>query len=83
MNINSPLPLRCDYHVVWNQNTRLWCVKQEHRDEFSYSYRISKDEALGLAIEQARQGQVSVIIHGMDGRIQDVRSYDGWVGPRE
>ena len=82
MHITSPLPLRRDFHVTFDRSTMFWKVCQEYTSHLRDSYRVSKAEAFGLAVEQARMAAVSVIVHGMDGRIQQVLSYDRWMGPR-
>ena len=72
-HINSPMPLRSDYHVI--MKGPLWALKQEHRADYWGMY-LTKAEAIGAGIEQARQGHVSLVIHGRDGRVQNVWSYD-------
>lgn len=74
MMISSIMPLRNDFHVTFDRTCMYWKVSQEYRCEVTY--KITKAEAVGLAIEQARNGHVSLIIHGRDGRIQEVISYD-------
>lgn len=78
----TPLPLRRDYHVTFDRTMMFWQVKQEYRSD-TLRYTLTKTEALGFAIEAAREAGVSVVIHGMDGRIRQVWSYDSWMGPRD
>lgn len=75
MNINSNysiIPMRSDYHII--PHGKLWAIKQEHRADYWGIY-MTKTEALGEGIAQARLGQVSLVIHGRDGRVQKVWSY--------
>lgn len=44
---------------------------------------LTKTEAMGIGIEQARAGRVSLVVHGQDGRIQNVWSYDNVTIPYE
>lgn len=80
MQIASIIPTRRDYHVTLERSSMLWKVQQEHR-AFATKYTISKVEAVGYATELAREAGVSIVVHGMDGRIQYVRSYKGWSAP--
>lgn len=77
MSIN---PLRRDFHVTLERSSMLWKVQQEYR-AMPAKYTISKVEAVGYATELAREAGVSIVVHGMDGRIQYVRSYKGWSAP--
>lgn len=74
----SPMPLRRDWHVT--PEGPLWKLKQEYRNEVWGLY-LTKAEAMGEGITQARQAATSLIIHGRDGRIQKVWSYDNAVIP--
>lgn len=66
------LPMRFDYHVI--PVTGGWAVT--HEGTYGYTkVNVSKLEATGWAVTQARAGAVSVILHGRDGRIQEVWSY--------
>lgn len=83
MNINSittttPMPLRSDWHVV--PKGALWALKQEHRGEYWGMY-LTQQEAIGAGITQAREGYTSLIIHGRDGTIKNVWSYDDAIIP--
>lgn len=80
MQIASTLPMRSDFHVV--PDGYLWKVTQEHR-AMPYGHTLTKIEALSMGIQQARAGHVSLVIHGRDGRVQNVWSYDNWAGPRD
>lgn len=70
MNITS---VRRDFHIV--PNGPLWAVKMEGSPR-AMMVALTKTEALGFGIEQARAGQVSLVIHGRNGVIQNVWSYD-------
>lgn len=84
MNINTTpltiLPLRSDFHIV--PRGHQWIVKQEHRVN-PVGWHFTKLEAIAHGMKQARDGAVSLIIHGRDGRIQRVYSYDDWVWPHD
>lgn len=73
MQINTIVPLRSDWHVV--PSGVLWKLRQEHRADHWGLY-LTKQEAIGAGIGQARLSATSLIIHGRDGRIQRVHSYD-------
>lgn len=77
---NTIVPMRRDYHIV--PDGFLWKVTEERR-AFAIGHHLTKQEALAVGIQQARAGNVSLVIHGKDGRIQRVYSYDDWTGPRE
>jgi hypothetical protein len=74
----SQLPIRSDFHVV--SHGVYWALKRENR-AFYETIRLTKAEAIGYGIEQARMGHVSLVIHGRDGKVQRVYSYDNWIGP--
>jgi hypothetical protein len=76
-----PMPRR-DWHVVFERSSMLWAVRRENNPDV-WQYTITKLEAVGLGMTQAREGYASLIIHGMDGRIQSVKSYANWSGPRD
>lgn len=78
MQINSIVPMRSDYHVV--PSGVYWLVKQEHRS-IPWGTYLTKAEAVGEGIAQARQGHVSLVAHGRDGRVQYVTSYDNAPDP--
>lgn len=78
MRIGSIVPIRSDWHVT--PQGPLWKLKREHRAE-TWGLYMTKAEALGEGIAQARLGHVSLVIHGRDGRIQKVWSYDDAVIP--
>lgn len=85
MNIThiSPLtirPLRSDFHVV--PFGYMWKLSQEHRVNPVGIY-TTKVQAIGEGVKQARDGRVSLVMHGRDGRIQRVYSYDDWVWPHD
>ena len=73
---------RRDWHVTLQRPSMLWTVKREN-DLHVFQYFVSKAEAVGVGIMQAREGHASLVIHGMNGRIQDVKSYDRWCGPTD
>lgn len=64
---------RQDYHIV--PSGIYWAVKREG-SVYAEKFGLTKAEALGYGIEQARAGAVSLVIHGRTGRIQTVYSYD-------
>lgn len=74
----SILPMRSDYHVT--PFGKLWAIKQEHRAHHWGLY-LTKAEAIGEGITQARLGAVSLVVHGRDGRVQKVWSYDKAIIP--
>ena len=74
------MPLRSDFHVV--PDGVMWKVTREHR-EYAMGHFLTKTEALAEGIRQAREGHVSLVVHGKDGQIQNVWSYDYWTGPRD
>lgn len=78
MRIATPMPLRSDYHVT--PKGQYWQLKQEHRADHWGLY-MTKAEAVGAGIDQARLGAVSLVLHGRDGRIQQVWSYDNAIIP--
>ena len=78
MKIASINPLRRDWHVV--PNGPLWELKQEYRAG-SWGLYMTQAEAIGAGIWQAREGQVSLVVHGRDGRISKVWSYDDAIVP--
>lgn len=78
MRINTPVPLRNDWHVV--PSGKLWKLREEHRVDHWGLY-LTKAEAIGEGIAQARLGATSLIIHGRDGRVQKVWSYANAVIP--
>lgn len=85
MNINGItstqiVPCRHDFHVV--PDGVMWKVTEEHRT-FAMGHFLTKTEAIAHGIQQARDGATSLVIHGRDGRIQNVWSYDNWSGPRD
>jgi hypothetical protein len=57
-----------------------WKVKQEYRSEV-FGYALTKIEAMSMGMAQAREGAVSLVVHGMDGKIQTVYSYDDYTWP--
>jgi hypothetical protein len=67
------LPVRRDYHVV--PHGAYWAVFRE-LDAYASAIKLTKAEALGFGIEQARASYVSLVIHGKNGQIQNVWSYD-------
>lgn len=71
---------RRDYHVT--PDGAYWKVTKEGEIDPQY-VGLTKIEATAAAIDQARLGKVSVVLHGRDGRIQSVWSYDNWTGPRD
>lgn len=73
MQISNIVPLRHDWHVVPKGN--LWALKQEHRFDY-WGMFLTQSEAIGAGITQAREGHVSLVIHGRDGRVKEVKSYD-------
>lgn len=77
-HITAIVPLRRDYHVV--PDGPLWKVVKENTAEPEF-YALTKAEAIGYGIEQARLGHVSLVMHGKDGRIQNVWSYDNAPDP--
>lgn len=78
MQINTINPLRSDYHIM--TKGVFWQLKQEHRAEHWGLY-LTKAEAIGDGVDQARQGHVSLIIHGRDGKIQSVWNYRDAMNP--
>lgn len=85
MNITSittttPVPLRNDFHVV--PEGVYWKITREHR-AYAVGMYLTKAEAVGEGMRQAREGYVSLVIHGRDGRIKSVWSYDNFRGPHE
>ena len=77
MNINS---IRTDAHVVPAQG--LWAVKVEGNAMYS-GFWNTKLEATAHAMQLARMMEASVILHGTDGRIGAVWSYDAQRGVAE
>ncbi len=73
MQINSIMPSRNDWHVV--PSGPLWKLREERRADHWGLY-LTQAEAIGDGIEQARLGASSLIIHGRDGQIKKVYSYD-------
>lgn len=53
-----------------------WSVKGQGQ-EFPSGTFITKVEAMALAIRTARDGQGLLVVHGKNGRFQEVRSYAG------
>ena len=78
MQISSIAPLRSDFHVV--PHGVYWEVKQEHH-AFTWGTYLTKAEAVGEATTQARQGHVSLIVHGRDGHIQYSNNYENVLDP--
>ena len=79
MQISSIVPLRRDWHVT--PKGAYWQLKQEYRYDIWGLY-LTKAEAIGAGIDQARLGATSLVLHGLDGRIQTVWSYDDAIVPR-
>lgn len=79
MRIADIVPLRRDWHIT--TKGPYWQLTQEYRADVWGLY-LTKAEAIGAGIEQARLGATSLIIHGRDGRIQNVWSYDDAIVPR-
>jgi len=61
-----------DYHVVPYADH--WAVKCERYDDYSGEF-TTKHEAIDFAVGQARRGHQSVVLHGMNGKIQQVWNY--------
>lgn len=80
MIIQSILPLRRDWHVTFDRSCMFWKVKQEYRADH-WGMAITKTEAIAMGMMQARLGHESLIIHGMDGKIQTVYNYDKFRWP--
>lgn len=78
INTTTIVPLRSNWHVV--PSGVFWMLKQEHRAEHWGMY-LTKIEATSDGIQQARQGHVSLIIHGRDGRIQQSWDYTNRLDP--
>jgi hypothetical protein len=82
MNINinptTIVPLRRDWHVV--PHGKLWKLEEEYRAH-PWGLYLTQAEAIGDGIEQARLGATSLVVHGRDGTIKKVWSYDGAVIP--
>lgn len=74
MNINV---IRNDAHVVPSKG--LWAVKMES-ERFTSGFFATKLEATALAMQYAREHRSSVVIHGANGVIQNVWSYDAHRG---
>lgn len=74
--IMAPLPIKrgsSDFHVV--PSNGLWAVKAEHL-QFHVGYWYTKTEAMAYAIQQARDSASMVVVHGRNGKIQEVRDYN-------
>ena len=74
MNITAT---RSDAHVV--PSGSLWAIKMEGIRDYSGHYE-TKLEATAHAMHLARFNASSVVIHGQNGRIQTVWSYDAYQG---
>lgn len=73
-NIPPSLPVsRADFHVV--PFSGLWAVKGELEATYTGIF-YTQVEATSYAINLARLAAASVVIHGRDGKIRDVWSYD-------
>lgn len=73
--IMEPLPIKrgkTDFHVV--PSNGFWAVKAEHL-QFYVGYWYTKTEAMAYAMQQARESASMVVVHGKDGKIQEVRDY--------
>lgn len=69
----SPRPIRSDIHVV--PSGKLWAVKNESSQAYS-GYFQTQLEARAYGMNLAREGAVSLVLHGQDGKIRSVTSYD-------
>lgn len=78
MRINTIIAIRQDWHVV--PCGSLWELKRELRHE-RYGLYTTQAEAMGEGMTQARLGAVSLIVHGRNGRVRTVYSYDNVVVP--
>ncbi|MDX1660749.1 MAG: DUF2188 domain-containing protein [Gemmatimonadota bacterium] len=61
------------YHLLPDDDG--WKVEREDASRASFRAKTKK-EALGRAIEIARNKKAALYIHGQDGKIQEERSYD-------
>jgi len=74
MNISN---VRVDAHVVPSHG--FWAVKIEGTERTS-GYWYTKLEATSFAMDFARNNRSSVVVHGANGVIQNVWSYDAFRG---
>ena len=63
-----------DAHVVSTDGGNTWAVKMEHMQAYS-GYWQTKTEAMAQAMYLAREAGTSMVVHGRNGRIQEVRNY--------
>jgi hypothetical protein len=70
--IVPPMRGHNDFHVVPNGNA--WAISQENNPMFR-QMRNTQVEAIGYAIDLARNEAVSLIVHGTDGRFREVYNY--------
>jgi hypothetical protein len=69
------MPKRVVYHVVPDKDERVWKVKREGAERSSSTHNV-KGDALEKARELAQNNPLSQVkIHGMDGKIQEERTY--------
>ncbi len=76
INVEPPMQYqRRDYHVVPHMGQ--WNVRQELENVVEARFRTQL-EAMAYAIQLARHDAVSMVLHGRNGRIREVRSYDNF-----
>jgi len=68
----TPRPGLSDFHVV--PSSRGWYVEREGTP-FPFSLFSTQKEAISEGVVLAKSAVVSLVIHGVDGRFRDVRSY--------
>lgn len=75
--VKMPSIIRTDAHVVPLKG--VWAVKMEHNTVYSGIY-YTQLEAKAAAMQLARMANSSVVVHGRDGTVRVVWSYDSVTG---
>ncbi len=65
---------RKEHHVVFNRDLKTWDVKREHASRVSGRYP-TKDKAVGVARDFIKKSGTELIVHLINGRIQNPDSH--------